>query len=1096
MVLVYTVSFLKSFSTRLHARCCPGLWRRLTDHGLTRVKPTRRGCRGGRPRFCGLYRQFENQFFAECVNSSVCDAVSRNLVDVANLHNASRKALNIQVDSLTELFDPPGDIPVSYSARGRCQNNLITIKRTPLPRHIQQSNLMLCHANVRSAKSKSADLLDFIYSNDIDLFAITETWVADIDTAAMLEFTPDTHNFYYHNRSGRRGGGTGLLAKKNITVKKIDAGEKKSFEFSQLNIHHDNFRMRLLIIYRPQYSADHPVTINTFLQEFAEYLESIILSPEPVIIVGDFNIHVDVKDDPDAMKFADLLSSLGLNQLVSEPTHIHGHTLDLVISRKFDTVIEDSPIIGRYLSDHAAVFCCLNQIKPTASVKQISYRKIKSLDVDILREDLMKTELCNRSFTDLDELSSLYNTTLKSLLDLHAPLITKMVVSRKRLPWFNNEIKTSLRARRKAERRWRATKSALDFGTFKLMRNRTTYLMNIARREYYANHIAENGNDQRKLFQTTASLLSVPKQANFPANIDPKALAEDFGRFFVRKIEDINCRLDGMSHSQSSTIVDTCRPADTDISLNDFKQLTTDDVSNLISKAGKKSCILDPMPSSLIVSLLDVLLPVVTDMLNLSFSSSHFPDAWKEALVIPTLKKPGLDNSFKNFRPVSNLPYISKLSERAAVTQITEYMKDNDLQSTLQSAYKANHSTESALLKVKNDILLNMNNQHVTLLILLDLSAAFDTINHDILIDCLKYDLGIGNNALTWLKSYLSGRSQRIFVEGASSTSLPLQYGVPQGSCLGPLLFTIYTRKLFSIVREHLPQVHCYADDTQLYLSFHPNSNTNAEAALSAMSDCISDIRSWMISDRLLINDDKTEFLLIGTKQQLSKVNIDSIHVGSDIISPSSEVRNLGAWFDSQLTMTTHISKICASSYYHLHNIRRIRKYLTVDNTKALVHALVTSRVDYCNSLLYGLPDNTLQKLQRVLNTAARLVYQENKYCHITPLLQELHWLPVRMRVHFKILLLTFKAIYGLAPMYLQDLVELHSSKYSLRSTDSILLKAPAIKTKITLGDRSFAMAAPKLWNGLPRYLRDIDSLESFKKKLKTYLFQLAFRHN
>ena len=194
----------------------------------------------------------------------------------------------------------------------------------------------------------------------------------------------------------------------------------------------------------------------------------------------------------------------------------------------------------------------------------------------------------------------------------------------------------------------------------------------------------------------------------------------------------------------------------------------------------------------------------------------------------------------------------------------------------------------------------------------------------------------------------------------------------------------------------------------------------------------ISDVRSWMISDNLMLNDDKTEFLKLGTKQQLTKVNIDNIKVGSANVSPVPVVRNLGSWFDSQLTMSSHISKLCSVAFYHLYNIRPIRKYLSQEATATLVHAFITSRTDYCNSLLYGLPDNQLVKIQRVLNAAARLVCNAPRFCHITPIMRDLHWLPIRARINFKVLLLTFKALHGLAPQYLQSLISIKTSCYNL----------------------------------------------------------------
>ena len=161
-----------------------------------------------------------------------------------------------------------------------------------------------------------------------------------------------------------------------------------------------------------------------------------------------------------------------------------------------------------------------------------------------------------------------------------------------------------------------------------------------------------------------------------------------------------------------------------------------------------------------------------------------------------------------------------------------------------------------------------------------------------------------------------------MFVNGGLSKKFPLCQGVPQGLCLGPLLFTIYTRRLFDIVEHHLPQVHCHADDAQLYVSFSPNQSTEADAAIKSMTDCISDVRSWLILNNLTLNEDKAEFLILGTKQQLAKVNNDNIKVGSANVSPVPVVRNLGSWFDSQLTMSSHISKLCFGAFYHLYNIR------------------------------------------------------------------------------------------------------------------------------------------------------------------------------
>ena len=301
---------------------------------------------------------------------------------------------------------------------------------------------------------------------------------------------------------------------------------------------------------------------------------------------------------------------------------------------------------------------------------------------------------------------------------------------------------------------------------------------------------------------------------------------------------------------------------------------------------------------------------------------------------------------------------------------------------------------------------MKMDRQQITLFVLLDLSAAFDTIDHQVLLNRLRLSFGIRGYALEWIASYLSDRTQRVSFENNFSQSRYLSCVVPQGSYLGPLLFTMYASKLFDIIKGHLPRTHAYADDTQLYLSFKPDTTSSQSNAVDAMERCISAIRCWMIKDKLKVNDSKIEFIQIGTRQQLAKVDIKGLVVGDATISPETAVKNLGSWFDENMNMGCHINKMCKTLLFHLYNIRRIRKYLSKDSTQTLVHAFITARIDYCNGLLHGLPAARLNKLQRIQNSAAQLVCSLSRFFHITSTLFSLHWLPVCFRIEFKLLIL------------------------------------------------------------------------------------------
>ena len=503
-------------------------------------------------------------------------------------------------------------------------------------------------------------------------------------------------------------------------------------------------------------------------------------------------------------------------------------------------------------------------------------------------EDLSASRLGQDPPSEPVKLVDCYNTTLAGLLDRRAPLKTKTVTVRPQVLWYSEEIREAKRARRRAERKWRTTRSVADFVSFKRHKNNVTHLLKEGKSAFLTDFISQNSDNQGKLFRAVKNLLVKTKSLCFSDYTDKSALANDIGKYFVQKISRLREELDQgyVPNDQSYVVDDSVVNSDSTIPpirIEAFELLAEDDVRVLIANSRSTSCCLDPIPTHLLKSSSESLISVITNIINSSFESGIFPDCWKEAVVTPLLKKPGLVSLFKNLRPVTNLAYISKLTERAVFNQIYDHLVRSGLYPQLQSPYHRYHSTETALIEVANDILLNMSSQRVTLLVLLDLSAAFDTVDHAILLRLLTTDFGIGEKALERFSSYLSGRSQRVLFDGATSDSFDLRFGVPQGSCLGPLLFVVYASKLFEIAQDHLPNAHCLADDTQLYFTFDPNGPTGQAMALEAMERCINDLRKWMNRDKLKINDDKTEFLVIGSRQNLLKIHHCSVRDGTTV---------------------------------------------------------------------------------------------------------------------------------------------------------------------------------------------------------------------
>jgi len=374
---------------------------------------------------------------------------------------------------------------------------------------------------------------------------------------------------------------------------------------------------------------------------------------------------------------------------------------------------------------------------------------------------------------------------------------------------------------------------------------------------------------------------------------------------------------------------------------------------------------------------------------------------------------------------------------------------------------------------------------------LLDLSAAFDTIDHNALITLLSSWFGVSGTALRWMSSYLSDRGQVVKIDNDLSEPHTLRCGVPQGSVLGPILFTLYTTPLSSIIKEHSLMHHqLYADDTQIYLGI---SVRNADVSLTNLKNCLNDVHSWMTNSKLKLNPSKTELLLIGTKHQRKKFSEKfPITILDHETSPAVSARNLGVIFDSELKFDQHVTQICKSCFYHIRDMRRIRRHLTSKTAKVIANSLVGSKLDYCNSLLYGIDEKEIKRLQCVQNALARVVCRAPKFSHVTPLLKSLHWLKIKSRIKFKINTLTYKTLANDQPVYLRNLLTLSKRCKTTRSTGTRELTRPRAP-KSGSGSRAFSVVAPELWNKLPPEIRLSKTLMTFRKKLKTHLFADSF---
>ena len=726
------------------------------------------------------------------------------------------------------------------------------------------------------------------------------------------------------------------------------------------------------------------------------------------------------------------------------------------------------------LSDHHLLEWSVDVVKPTPAVVSVTRRPWHLLDADVLREALSASRLCQPDcWTDYtaDHLAELYDSEITCVLDNLIPARQVTIRRRPSDPWFDQECRKSKRVVRQLERSARSSGTPESTAAWRTERRAYRSLLRQKRQHFWQAKIDAEKSSPRQLWRSIDALLGRGRVPPLDA-----IGAEQFHCYFDDKVASVRSATAGAPPP-------LFRPMSCVASFHDFKPVCVDDVAAAVRALPDKSCASDPLPTTWLKAVVDVVAPFLAHLFNCSLSSGFVPEAFKAAYISPLIKKSDMDPAdTRSYRPISNLTVVSKLLERLVARQLLAYLDVSGLLPRLQSAYRANHSTETAVLKVLSDILLAIDAGDLSALVLLDLSAAFDTVDHAILLRRLQTSYGIHGAVLQWFRTYLVDRRQ--YVRAGSTTSTPsvIVCGVPQGSVLGPILFLLYTADLLSLIEDHGLRPHLYADDTQIYGFCSPSASLQLQNSISV---CIDDVAAWMRSNRLQLNTTKTEILWSTTGRRFHQLPQSTLRVGADHVAPASVVRDLGIYLDFDVSMRSHVAKTVSACFAVLRQLRSVRRSLPRAVLQSLMSSLVLSRLDYGNATLAGIPAYLLQQLQSVMNSAARLVFSSSRYDHITPLLHQLHWLRAPERIEFKLAVLVFKCLHGTAPSYLADELQ--------RTADLGTRRRLRSSSSLTVGDRAFPVAAARTWNSLPQHVTSAPTMSVFRSRLKAFLFKRSF---
>lgn len=959
----------------------------------------------------------------------------------------------------------------------KCNNKIKISKKSVNNFNLANDSINFSLINIRSINKKSSIIYDLLTSNQLDLFCITETWHESSDSPALLSSIPSNYSFFdvprpalfplSHKHSSY--GGVCLIYNKKFSSSFDNTLKFESFECLFSHFKSFSYNFIIVVIYRPPKSS-----LSNFIDDFYKLSEHLFSLSLPFFILGDFNLHFNDPNNFYVSKFLDIINLFNLKQHISVSTHSSGNIIDYIITPS-STKLNNLLINPITYSDHHLISFTYNLSTPFINTTIKFYRRNwKQFNVEQFVNLFKFSNLFEFDhFGDVNDFLLYLTNSVSNILDMIIPfkLFSFRLLS-KRAPWFDSECISLKRLARKFERIYRSKLNSSSFLQYKTSLNNYKSCLFSKHCNFLRHSIIKASSSKNRWFALSKLLYkNLPPPSSFSA--------QDYHDYILNKVNLIRSNISLNSSNLNTSNAnnnDNNRPL-----LEFFSPISLSELSSIINTMSSSSCFLDLIPTTFIKNMSDIFYPLILKIVNLSLSTSNFPQSFKSSIIIPTLKNNSLDPSLlSSYRPIANLSFISKIIEKVVYKQLYHFLNTNSLLPSTQSGFRLSHSCETSLLKLYNDLIFAFDHNESSVLVCLDYSSAFDTVDHNLLLHVLENNFYIKNSCLSWFKSYLSNRSAYVSLNHSNSKPISLDFGVPQGSILGPLLFILYVSELSNIISSHNFSSLSYADDSHLYSSFKFSSY---DSIMSSISSCLASIECWSSSMSLKLNPSKFELIYFNRNGNLIQ---KPCVFSTNTIEPSNYIRSLGFILDSKLTLSNQILSVTKNCYFHLRRIKQLLAYLDDPTLQLLVSAFVLSRIDYCNSLYFNLPDTTLKPLIKVFNYAARLVSRAPLYSHVTPLLHCLHWLPIKYRIIFKICTIMFKLKDNFAPVYLKCLVN-RPHKPNLRSSTTNHYFIPSINH--IFAKRSFSYAGPFLWNNLPSDLTKCNSLYTFRRGLKTFLF-------
>lgn len=929
--------------------------------------------------------------------------------------------------------------------------------------------LNVAHLNVHSLTDKFNEFKQYVLDSDHDIVAVSETWLSpDIENYAI------NINGFTFLRTDRVtdtwGGGVGIYIKNNIKITTLSLGNNNlAIEQHWIKCKINKYTVAIGVVYRRQeYSC------NEFLNTLEDSLTEVTPIVDYVICLGDFNINMLEVDNP-VLNLNQILLSLNLQQIINEPTRITKNSkslIDLIVITKNLTTRDSGVIPMHHLSDHSLTFCVIDISVAKSIPISHTFRDFKNLDIGALHHDFQLTPWnLMYNINNIDDKLIFLNNCLLTLFDIHAPFKTA-TFTKSNCPWLTDTIKTMISLRNKAYSKFKKTSSAASWEYYKDLRNLTNSAIQREKKAYLESQINTNNS---KLLWKRLKNLDIHNRRNRVAIPEALCDANQINKYFID-----SANLHFQSNFDELRFYNETTKAHIDNKFQ-FSLITADIVFKTLNEIKTTAAGCDNINVTLLKYCCPYILPIITHIINCCIEQSFFPSMWKQANILP-LAKVQQPNELKHLRPISILPTLSKVFEKILNLQIRMYLDKHNILPSNQSGFRQGYSCGTLLLSVMDDILTATDNNKLTVLILLDYTKAFDTINHDILLSILNY-IGFDASAILLMESYLKGRSQRVILNNQVSNQLFVECGVPQGSILGPLLFTIYTSN-FNVSLKFC-KFYQYADDTQLLYSFDPK---DIDIANNIINEDLNRLTHNSEIHFLRLNPSKSSVMLFGkNKIRETYANLLNIQINHTPLAISNYIKNLGLQLDTSLRFKEHISAVIRKAYGKLKIIYKNKPSLNKTIRTMLCESLILSNFNYCD-IIYGPCLDVMDKIriQKVQNSCLRLIFNIRKYDHISYKLQEVKWLNMQNRRILHAAVLFHKLVITKKPPYLYNKIRFRSDVHNINIRRKDMLTPPLHKS--ALFERSFSYNIARIYNNVPSELKN-KTIQSFRNCYFNSLF-------